>query len=112
MNNNGKPPAQVIGLNTLKLSGTAVMASKVVSVPYPASKKRVFTDEQWQFLNTLSNQELFGRIGQGYHLIGLLYRPEMLNMNGPKADMVSSNLRFQIDAIWTILEARGIKRNV
>lgn len=99
-----KPKAQTIGLNTLRVHG------KIVSAGKRPDKKRVFSDDDWSKLNRMRNDELLRRINQGKHIITLLYRPEMMNMNNKQADMISGNLRFQIDDIWSILAARGVQR--
>lgn len=100
-----KPRDVVIGLKTIAMRGAAVQP--VTSTPARPLKRRVFTDAQWSYLYTLSTDELKRRISQGLVLIGLLYRPEMLNMTQPQADMISSNLRYQIDAIQAIIDTRG-----
>lgn len=101
---NGKPKAQVVGLKTLDMRA---QVPGFKSVPQRPHKKRVFTEDEWSFLNGLPTQELYWRIGQGRRLIGLLYRPEMLNMTRREADRISSNLRYQIEAIESIITARS-----
>lgn len=95
---------QIVGLNTLNLRSVVAPAGKNTRIR--PTKKRVFTDDEVHYLNTLSDLELMGRIKQGYRLIDLLQRPEMMNMNKAKADATASNLRFQIDFIHQILKTR------
>ena len=99
-----KPDAQTVGLNTLFLRGKVPQAGK--NVPIRAVMKRVFTDDEWTFLNTCTDEDLRRRIGKGYMFINILYRPEMLNMAPAESARISSNLRFQQDAIRDILKSR------
>lgn len=94
---------------TVKMK-TLSLAAKVVSTPQRAMQKRVFTDDQWMMLQGETIETLKKRIANGHFLIGLLYRPEMLNMTGPMADFVSSNLRYQIDEINRLIEAKTQER--
>lgn len=98
-----KPKAQVIGLNTLSLRATS---PTLLDTPQRALKRRVFTEDEWNFLNSLPTAELYYRIGKGDQLIHLLSRPEMMNMDSQKAAMITSNLRYQQDAIREIIESR------
>lgn len=103
-----KPANQVIGLRTLTLRGRAVSTGPVlVDTAVRAFKRRVFTDEQWAYLNQQSTADLEHRIQQGNLLIGMLSRPEMMNMVKGEADRISSNLRYQQDAIRQIISSRG-----
>lgn len=94
---------QIVNLNTLDLRG---ITPSLVDTRVRALKKRVFTDDQIRYLNSLSTKELLHRIIMGDVLISLLYHPEMLNMTQEKADMISSNLRFQQDFIREIIKGR------
>lgn len=101
---------QVVGLHTLNLRGQVAgfgTGPVLLDTAVRAYKKRVFTDEQWAFLQQQSTADLQYRIGQGDLLIGLLSRPEMMNMVKGEADRIASNLRFQQDAIRQIIRARG-----
>ena len=100
-----KPVAQTIALKTLDVRGAVALASS--NVPIRALKKRVFTDDEWAFLNTCTDEDLRGRIGKGNMLIGILHRPEMMNMVPAESARISSNLRFQQDAIRDILKNRS-----
>lgn len=95
---------QIIGLKTLDLRSSL---PKLIDTPLKASKKRVFTEDEWEFLNTRPTKELWFRIRRGDFLIRLLHSPEMLNMTPAQASMISSNLRFQQDAIMEIIKSRG-----
>lgn len=95
----------VVRLQTVDLSSSVVSAGK------RPHKKRVFTEDEWKFLHTRDNADLLRRIGQGHRLIKMLGNPAMLNMTQASAAYYQSNLRFQIDAIWRILESRGVERN-
>ena len=95
----------VIQLKTVNLQAKPVgMSDKSLSIR--AMKKRVFTEDQWAMLNTQPDYDLRERIDRGDLIISLLYRPEM-NITKLKADEVSSNLRFQQDAIQKIIDFRG-----
>lgn len=96
---------QVIGLSTLSIKATS---PTLLDTPQRALKRRVFTEEEWGYLNSRPTVELYYRISQGDLLIRLLYRPEMLNMSQAKADMISSNLRYQQDAIREIIKSREV----
>lgn len=93
----------VVLLKTIDLRGSA---PKVVDTPIRSFKRRVFTEDQWKFLNTLSTKDLRKRWTRGGQLIGLLEHPAMMNMTQAQADMISSNLRYQRDAIMEIIEGR------
>ena len=95
-----EPKHQVIKLKTLTFHGS-------VSAPIRPVKKRVFTEDEWRFLNTLETVDLLGRIEQGAHLLRLLYNPRMLNMTQKEAAKISSNLRYQMDAIWSIINTKN-----
>ena len=98
---------QVVGLKTLKLHSQAISTGPAfMNTPARAKKRRVFTEDEWRYLNTRPTMELSQRIAYGQQLIGLLYRPEMLNMTPQKAAMISSNLRYQIEAIQQIIDSR------
>ena len=102
-----KPKAQVVGLKTLDVKAQALKPGQdFTSAAIRAWKKRVFTEDEWNFLNTLPTAELRNRIQTGHALIGILHRPEMMNMTPQLAAMVSSNLYFQIEAIQKIIDAR------
>ena len=90
---------QVVGLSTLKIR------SEIVSIPRTARGSKVFSDESWHKLNQMSTEELKSRIKKGNLIIGLMYRPEMSHTKA-EADKVSSNLRYQQDAIQKIIEGR------
>lgn len=93
----------VIGLRTLELVSTT---PSFVSTPQRADKKRVFTEDEWKYLNSLPTEELEHRIAYGNTLICMMYRPELLNMTSKQADALSSNLRYQQDAIRSIIAHR------
>ncbi len=100
--------AQIIGLKTLKLqSDVQRTGMDAISTAIRAHKKRVFTENEWEFLNSLPDNELVWRIEKGDMLIGLLHRPEMMNMNPKEANKISSNLKYQQDAIRSILTNRS-----
>jgi len=94
-----------VGLKTLTLKATS---PDIVSGPVRPHKKRVFTEDEYKFLNTRSTEDLFARVLQGRRLIELLHRPDMLNMTPKSAAYYSSNLKYQIDEIYVILKSRGI----
>lgn len=94
---------QTVGLKTL------IIKESITSFPHRPQKKRVFTDEEWAFLNSRTNEDLYGRIEQGNRLIELLGSPQILNMVKGEANYLSSNLRYQQDAIGSILIGRGIE---
>lgn len=96
----------VINLRTLDLRGK-VSGPALVDGAVRALKKRVFTEDEWNFLNTRSTADLQHRIRQGDIIIRMLYRPEMMNMSQARADEISSNLRFQQDEIREIIKKRG-----
>jgi len=104
-----KLQSQIVGLRTLDMVGSTALATQ--STQLRPIKKRVFTDEEWRFLNTLTDEDLLGRIGQGDQLIELLHNPAMMNMVPKEAGKVSSNLRFQQDAIRSILASRKEVQN-
>ena len=93
-----KPPAQVVTMKPLVLKG--------VSTAVGPDKKRVFSEDEWSKLNTESTITLRGRIARGQLLIRLLNSPEMLNVTPSEADMLSSNLNYQIEAIRSIIDNR------
>lgn len=93
------PKAQIVGLNTLKLQST-------INTVIRPHKKRVFTEDEWNFLNRQTTEDLKWRISQGDLIINLLKRPEMLNMTPAQAAMISSNLKFQQEAIREIIRSR------
>ena len=99
-----KPQAQIVGLKTLDMRSNVAQMSR--NTPIRALKKRVFTDDEWAFLNTCTDDDLRGRIQKGNMLIGILYRPEMMNMVPGEAARISSNLKYQQDAIRGILASR------
>lgn len=96
-------PDIVIGLKTLDLNA---VTAPMLDTRLRPHRKRVFTEDEWNFLNTRPTAELQARVACGDTLIKLLYRPEMLNMTQRQADALSSNLRFQQDAIREIIKAR------
>lgn len=100
-----KPKAQVIGLKTLDIRGASGMNH--ISTPVRPSKKRVFTENEYQELLRCSTKELRGRLAKGNFAIWLLHRPEMLNMTPVIANMVSSNVHFQMDEIQKIIDSRN-----
>lgn len=107
-NNNKKPPAQVVGLRTLTLRGTAPPSGPALfSGHQQPSKKRVFTDAEWAKLLVEDTPGLVRRILQGDYLIKLLHRPEMMNMTARHSATVASNLKYQQEAIASIIKARG-----
>jgi len=83
-----------------------MISGVLVSAPARPKKKRVFTEDEYKFLESLPAADLLRRIRQGHHLIGLLEHPAMLNMTPREAARVSSNLRFQIDEITAIIRVR------
>ncbi len=94
-------------LKTLGLRGMTFTDTRL-----RANSKRVFSEAEWEFLHTLPTRDLESRIAQGDLLINLLNRPDMINMNGKEAEAVSSNLRFQQDAIRQIISSRkGVLEN-
>ena len=99
-----KPKAQIVGLKTLDLRGVLSPMSR--HTPHRAHKKRVFTEDEWRFLHTRTDEDLARRILQGDNLIALLNRPEMVNMVAGEAARIASNLRYQQDAIREILKGR------
>lgn len=88
---------QTIGLKSVSIAGNK-----------RATKKRVFTEDEYNFLKTRSIDDLKARIGRGYQLIGLMYNPAMLNMTQKQADAITSNLRYQIDEIQKIINNRSV----
>lgn len=103
-----KPKPVVVGLKTLDLKGVAVgTGPSWLDTGIRPNKKRVFTEDQWRFLNTRPDEDLLGRIKQGDFLISLLESPQMLNMTPKLAAMVASNLRYQQDAIREIIKKRA-----
>ena len=107
-----KPKHVVVGLKTLELRGEVLRQAQdtgpsFLSTGLRPRKKRVFTEDEWRFLNSLPDEDLMARIGQGDRLIELLHRPEMLNMTQGLAAKVASNLRYQQDAIREIIKKRA-----
>jgi hypothetical protein len=98
------PEDIIIGLRTLEL---VAVSPKFVDTPERAFKRRVFTDDEWRYLNSRPTAELHARIALGSRLISLMYRPELLNMDQRQAAQLSSNLRYQQDAIREIIKARN-----
>lgn len=96
----------VVGLNTLNLNTTGPGLN---SSPFRPHKKRVFTEDEYKFLLTCTNEDLLRRIKQGRSLIEMLKRPEMLNMTPKSAAYYSSNLNYQIDEIRNIIKSRGVE---
>lgn len=94
----------IVGLKTLDIRAKL----PTLDTPERAIKKRVFTENEWSYLNSRSTAELHHRVRMGDHLIELLYRPEMLNMTQTQAHVISSNLRYQQDAIREIIKAREV----
>jgi hypothetical protein len=99
-----KPEAQTVGLQTLDIRGTVALKSQHTAIR--ANKKRVFTDDEWAFLNSRTDEDLMGRVKQGDNLIALLHSPQMMNIVPGEAPRVASNLRYQQDAILSILKSR------
>lgn len=93
----------VVGLKSLKLN-----SQRGVDVAQRAHKKRVFTEDEYNFLQTLSIGELKNRQNLGRNLIAILYNPAAMNMTPKQAAAVSSNLKFQIDAIQNIINAKEL----
>ena len=96
----------VIGLKTIDVRAKTM---PVVSAPQRAFKQRIFTEDEWNYLNTLPTRELRQRVEFGNLIIRLLYQPEMLNMTPRQADALSSNLRYQQDAIREIIKSREVQ---
>ena len=99
-----KPKAQVIKLKTLDMQAT--MPNETFT-PLRPHKKRVFTEDEWRFLNTLSTAELFNRMKQGEILTKMLENYEWLNMTHGAAKTLTSNLHYQMDAIESIIKGRN-----
>lgn len=95
----------VVSLKTISLNTTM---PTFMDTPQRAIKRRVFTEDEWRYLNTRSTKELLWRIRYGDTMIKLLYRPELINMTAKEADMLSSNLRYQQDAIREIIKTREV----
>lgn len=89
----------IIRLKTLDLQAA-------ISTPRPAYKRRVFSDQEWQYLNNLPTIELIRRVGWGQYLINLLHNPAILNITPAEGDKLSSNLKYQIEAINHIIKER------
>lgn len=100
-----KPAAQIVGLKTLDMRSNVAQMSR--NTPIRALKKRVFTDDEWAFLNTCTDEDLRGRIQKGNMLIGILHRPEMMNMVPGESARISSNLRYQQEEIRSIIKNRA-----
>ena len=97
------PEDIIVSLKTLELVSTT---PKFTDTPQRAFKKRVFTEDQWRYLNTRATEELEKRIELGNLWITLIYLPSNLNVNQAEAHALSSNIRFQQDAIREIIESR------
>jgi hypothetical protein len=97
------PEDIIIGLKTIELTATM---PKFIDTPERAFKKRVFTEDEWRFLNTRPTAELEARLKLGEVWIALIYLPNNLNVNQAEAHALSSNIRFQQDAIREIIESR------
>lgn len=95
--------SQIVGLKTLNIKSNL---SSFTSNQIRPIKKRVFTEDEINFLNTRAVNDLETRIQRGNMIISLLYNPSMLNMTQSQADMISSNLRYQIDTIREIIRSR------
>ena len=95
----------VIGLKTLDMQMTT--GPRLVDTAIRADKKRVFTEDEWKKLNKMSTAILKQKILTGDFLINILSRPEMMNMTPQQANMISSNLKFQQDAIREIIDSRS-----
>lgn len=93
----------VVGLKTLSMRSNL---SSFTSNQIRPIKKRVFTEDEINFLKTRTVNDLETRIQRGNMIINLLYNPSMLNMTHEQADMISSNLRYQIDAIREIIRSK------
>jgi hypothetical protein len=78
----------------------------VVDTPHRPHKKRVFTDDEYNFLCSLPVSDLRVRIAGGRQVISLLARPDMLNMTPAQANAIASNLRYQIDEINKIIQQK------
>lgn len=99
------PENVVIGLKTLRIHGHRVSLQSS-STPIQPAKRRVFTEDEWNFLNSLPSSDLARRIRQGEFLIRLLHSPQMMNTTQKEADRLSSNLKYQIEAIQSIIDGR------
>jgi len=95
------PKNQVIGLQTLRLHGKAV-SNPVLSRP----RENIFTEDEWNFLRGLDTQELLRRYQQGANLISLIKNPSILNLRREDVDKIISNLRYQMDAIMSIIRQK------
>lgn len=108
---NGRPPPVVIGLNTLTMQSQVVSTGpRKVSAPQRPHKKRVFTEDEWRFLHTRTDEDLYRRIFRGDQLIQMISTPAMaesLGMRPQEANRLISNLKFQQDAIREIIRKRA-----
>lgn len=100
-----KPKAQIVGLKTLDMRGSSGMNH--VSTAVRPNMKRVFTEAEYQMLLQCSTENLRQRLAKGHMVIGLLHRPDMLNMTPKMANEISSNVHFQMDEIQKIINSRG-----
>jgi len=100
------PKNQVVGLSTLRMNSSV---PGFVSTEIRPLKKRVFTEDEINYLNTRSINDLRRRIETGRQLIGLLHRPDMLNMTQAHAAAISSNLKYQIETIQAIVDKKQLE---
>jgi len=89
---------QVIGLRTLRL------VSSVPSIPRTVKGVQVFDEAAWHKLNQMSTKELKSRIHKG----DILKAVTSTDMGSTKeqAGTISSNIKYQQDAIQKIIDAR------
>lgn len=100
------PEDIVIGLKTLSIR-SQVAQMKHTDTRLRPFKKRVFTDDEWVFLHTLTDEDLHGRIQRGRMLTTMLENYEWMNMTRKQAKTITSNLHFQMEAIQCILDERS-----
>jgi|SRR3972149_10717238 len=109
------PPDVVIGLKAQNVRGEILGARAVMPWQDTATgsrDKRVFTEEEWAHLHRQTTDDLLKRIGHGKFLIQMLHSPQIINVTPKEADRLTSNLRYQIDAIWEIIRARYPDGNI
>lgn len=100
---NGKPIDQVVGLQTLTLSGRAIGASVPMLARTP---ENVFTPDEWVILRSLDSLDLFLRYQNGARFLALLAHPSIGNLTDLDRGRLSSLYRYQMEGIKRLIADR------